>query len=126
MITRLKEVSNKFSSQLDEIEASNPEIMDCANSSIILCRQTLHELKNLLLQGEFKTVENEIEFFKSVKQTSIIPLIYYSEIRSFELQFPIANSISQKKYTNKKISKLNHFFNINIGFERGSLKFSFK
>lgn len=116
MIIRLKEISNRFSSQLDEIEASNPEIMDCANSSIILCRQTLYELKNLLLQEEFKTIENEIEFFKSVKQTSIIPLIYYSEIRSFELQFPIANSKSQKKYTNKKIAKINHFFNLNIDF----------
>lgn len=116
MIARLKEISNEFLSQLDDVETSNPKTMDCANSSIILCRRTLHELKRLLLKKDFESIENEVDFFKNTKQISITPLIYYSEIRSFELQFPAANANTQKKYINKKITKLNRFFNLNIDF----------
>lgn len=116
MIIRLEEISKEFLSKLNDIETSNPEIMDCANSSIILCRRTLHGLKSLLLQKDFKSIENEIEFFKNLKQVTAAPLVYYSEVRSFELQFPMANTDTQKKYINKKIAKLNRFFNHNIDF----------
>ncbi len=116
MIIHLEKISNEFLSQLKELEAGNPKIMDCANGSIILCRQTLHKLKGLLLEKDFESIENEIYFFKNIKQTSIIPLIYYSEVRSFELQFPVANISTQKKYINKKLTKLNRFFNLNIDF----------
>lgn len=116
MLVRLKEISNKFLSELDDIENSNPKIVDCANNSIILCRRTLHKLKSLILQQDFESIENEINFFKNIKQISAIPLIYYSEVRSFELQFPMANNHTQRKYINKKITKLNRFFNLNIDF----------
>ncbi|MFD0798497.1 RteC domain-containing protein [Maribacter chungangensis] len=116
MIVRLKEISKEFSSKLDDIETNHPEILDCANSVIVLCRRTLHELKGLLLQKDFKSIENEIEFFKNIKQVTAVPLVYYSELRSFELQFPMANANSQKKYINKKIAKLNRFFTQNIDF----------
>lgn len=116
MLAQLQEISNEFLSELDDIETSHPKIMDCANSSIILCRQTLHRLKGLLLQRNFESLANEITFFKNIKQISITPLIYYSEVRSFELQFPLANTNVQKKFIYKKIAKLNRFFSHNIDF----------
>lgn len=127
MIIHLEKISNEFLSQLKELEAGNPKIMDCANGSIILSRQTLHKLKGLLLEKDFESIENEIYFFKNIKQTLITPLIYYSEVRSFELQFPMANISTQKKHINKKLSKLNRFFNLNIDFiqyiQQGHLHF---
>lgn len=116
MLVHLKEISNEFLSELNDIEAGNPNSMDCANDVIILCRRTLHSLKSLLLQKDFKSVENEIDFFRNIKQISATPLIYYSEVRSFELQFPMANTHKQRKYINKKLTKLNRFFNLNIDF----------
>lgn len=116
MLTHLKDISNDFLSHLNDVEASNPVTLDCANNAIILCRKTLHKLKNLLHQNTFQSIQNEIEFFKNTKQITSTPLIYYSEVRSFELQFPMANTNTQKKYINKKIAKLNRFFNHNIDF----------
>ena len=116
MLLHHKEVSNEFKSKLVAIETNTSNILDCANTSIILCRHTLHKQKSLLLKNGFDSLEDEIEFFKYIKQISATPLIYYSEVRSFELQFPMANMDTQRKYINKKISKLNRFFNLNIDF----------
>lgn len=116
MLVHLKEISNEFVSELDDIETSNPIIMDCANSSIILCRQTLQILKSLILERDFESIEQEMDFFKNIKQISATPLIYYSEVLSFELQFPMGNHNVQRKYINKKIAKLNRFFTLNIDF----------
>jgi hypothetical protein len=110
------EISTKFLTQLNEIEASNSNITDCANKAIKLSRATLYKLKSQLLQSKFESIENEIDFFNNIKQVSATPLIYYSEVRSFELQFPMANASTQKKYINKKIAKLNRFFIHNIDF----------
>ncbi|WP_290629412.1 RteC domain-containing protein [Altibacter sp.] len=63
-------------------------------------------------------MKEEIDFFKYTKQIPLVPLIYYSEVRSFEIQFPKANLDSQKKYTKRKINKINRFFLYNMDFIR--------
>jgi len=116
MIEHLKEISNSFLIQQQLIESGNQKTMDRANLSIIHCRKTLSELKKIIQQNAFDSLEHEIEFFRNTKQISSMPLIYYSEVRSFELQFPVANAKTQRKFINKKIAKLNRFFSHNIDF----------
>mgnify|MGYP003641707016 CR=1 FL=1 len=116
MTEPLKEISNEFLELLEEIESIHSTTLVRSNNAILLCRKTLYTLKNLVLESDFDSHEHEIYFFKNTKQISIMPLIYYSEVRSFELQFPVANSTSQKKYIKKKIAKLNRFFIYNIDF----------
>ena len=116
MTEPLKEISTEFLELLEEIESTHSTTIVRSNNAILLCRKTLYTLKKLVLEFNFDSHEDEIDFFKNTKQISIIPLIYYSEVRSFELQFPLANSTSQKKYINKKIAKLNRFFIYNIDF----------
>lgn len=116
MTEPLKEISTEFLELLEEIESTYSTTIVRSTNAILLCRKTLHSLKNLVLESDFVSPENEIDFFKNTKQISFMPLIYYSEVRSFELQFPVANSITQKKYINKKLAKLNRFFIYNIDF----------
>lgn len=64
------------------------------------------------------TINDEITFFKEIKQIPLKELIYYSEIHSLETQFPKVGKEYQLKFINKKISKLNRFFVYNMDFGR--------
>ena len=116
MIERLQEISIQFSVDVERIESSNSNIMECANKSIILCRTTLNALNKLIQSKGFEKLEHEVKFFKNIKPISFIPLIYYSEVRSFEIQFPKTNLNDQRKTIRKKIKKLNRFFLYNMDF----------
>ena len=116
MILELEHISNNFLSELNIIQKRNDDIMVCATKAIGLSRNTLNQFKRIIFENDFESIEDEVLFFKNIKQIPLEPLVYYSEIRSFELQFPMANISVQKKCITKKIAKLNRFFNYNIDF----------
>ena len=101
---------------LDEIKYSSNGIIERSNKSIIACRNLLNTYRKSVVIEGFKSTEEEIEFFKKIKQTPFTQLIYYSEIRSFEIQFPKVGSNQQRKYVKKKLGKLNLFFLYNMDF----------
>lgn len=101
---------------LDEIKYSSNGIIERSNKSIIACRNLLNTYRKSVVINGFKSTEEEIEFFKTIKQTPFTQLIYYSEIRSFEIQFPKVDSSQQRKYVKKKLGKLNRFFLYNMDF----------
>lgn len=99
----------------------NPESsngLNSVNQAIILCRNQLLEFKTLVSKNGFSTSFEEILFFKHTKQYSLQNLIYYFEIKSFEIQFPKGDIELQKKYIFKKLSKINKFFLRNLDFEQ--------
>jgi hypothetical protein len=110
--------TSKLIKDLNEIKIQNSDILERANCSIKICRNLLSFYKKKILIQKFKTTQEEIQFFKKTKQTPLIQLIYFSEILSFEVQFPKANKSDQLKFIKKKISKINHFFRFNIEFGR--------
>lgn len=110
-----KEISNQFLSDFDAIKSNTPIISQRSDKTIKICRDALYLFKKELLANEVSTTE-EINFFKKTKQIVLEPLIYYSEVRSFELQLPKGDFHSQKKFIKRKISKLNRFFSNNIDF----------
>jgi len=101
---------------LDEIKNQYDNILERANRSIRVCRNLLTTFKKEILYKEFQTIKEEIKFFKETKQIPLTNLIYFSEIHSFEVQFPKGNKDDQLKFIKKKINKLNRFFLINIDF----------
>ena len=111
-------LSEKLLKDLDEIKVQNNNILERAGRSIKACRKLLTTYKKEILAKDFKTVKEEINFFKKTKQVPLIKLIYFSEIHSFEVQFPKADKSSQLKSIKKKINKLNRFFLYNIDFGR--------
>ncbi|QIE59309.1 hypothetical protein G5B37_06945 [Rasiella rasia] len=111
-------LSKKLLEDLDEIRVQNENILDCAVRSIKACRKLLSFYKNEILNKEFKSIKEEIKFFKETKQVPLIRLIYFSEIHSFEVQFPKGNKDCQLKFIKRKINKLNRFFLYNIDFGR--------
>lgn len=111
-----KLLCDKFEKQLGEIEILPSNIVTRSTTGINLSRDILHSFKKRIIKSDFKLKSDEIIFFKQTKQIPLIPLIYYSEIRSFELQFPKGNMDCQRKYIKKKINKLNRFFLYNMDF----------
>ena len=100
----------KFKRELGEIETSSSSILERARMAINLSHNLLQLLKSHIVRNGFENKIAEIHFFKNIKQVPLIPLIYYSEIRSFEIQFPKGNINCQTKYLIKKINKINGFF----------------
>ena len=116
MAVDFNEISSDFKKDLWTIEANKSSMLDCASKAIILARNILYNFKKEIQANGFVSTSDEIRFFNTTKQIPLIPLIYYSEVRSFELQFPKANLDSQKRYVKRKLSKLNRFFIQNMDF----------
>lgn len=111
-------LSKKLLKDLDEIKRQNENILDWAYRSIKACRKVLSTYKKEILNKKFESTKEEIQFFKEIKQIPLIKLIYFSEIHSFEIQFPKGDRHSQLKSIKKKINKVNRFFLYNMDFGR--------
>lgn len=105
-----------YQKELDAIKLLPSGILERSTLAIKLSRAFLSFLKTLINNQDFESTAEEIEFFKKTKQIPLVPLIYYSEIRSFELQMPKGDLSSQRKTIKKKISKINRFFHYNLDF----------
>ena len=106
----------KLHYELKEIKTQNSEIIKESNLSIMACRRVLTQMSSIIYTTCFINEIDEINFFKRVKIQPLSQLIYFSEIRSFEVQFPKASRLRQKKYLERKIKKANKFFGYNIEF----------
>ena len=104
--------------ELESIQSTTLDTIKQADLSIVLCRNLLSKFKKYIISERYKDVILEIEFFKETKQIPLSNLIYFSEVRSFETQFPKGNKTLQKQAILKKVNKLNRFFMVNMDFNQ--------
>lgn len=112
----LMQLCENFKKEIDEIRLLPSNILERSSKAIKLSREFLYLLKVETAKQDFKSTSDEITFFKKTKQIPLIPLIYYSEIRSFEIQFPKGDPASQRKCIKKKLNSINRFFLYNLDF----------
>ena len=105
-----------FKIQQTRSENQNEKLF-CAEV-ISLCKTELLKLKQNLRQKKFTTDEDEIHFFKEIKQIPLHNLIFYTEKRFFEIQFPIGSKRKKEKYINRKLDKIHRFFEYNLDFNQ--------
>ena len=83
-----------------------------------IIKQIIHSLSDLkghVLKNGFKSIDEEVFFFKHQKPVIVAKLIYYNSIYKIETRKPYgAKSI--KKYLKKELRKLKKFFEHNIDF----------
>ena len=113
---KLHLLAQNLEKQLLEIEENSETIMQRSKHSIIVCTKLLGQFKKEIVNKGFDSISDEIYFFKHTKQIPLRHLIYFSEIRSFEIQFPKADKDCQRKFIRKKIQKVNRFFIYNLDF----------
>ena len=95
---QLLNLAHGLEKDLSELRQSDFDIKELAHLSTIKCRDLLRTFKKEVLKNGFSSRKEEILFFKTVKQIPMVPLIYFSEIHSFEIQFPKANRKAQQKF----------------------------
>lgn len=96
-----------------EIEVDCPtQHIEAVIELIIKC---LSEVKAHVLKRGFKSMDEEIRFFKHQKPVIVSKLIYYNAIYKVETRKPYgAKPI--KKYLKKELKKLKRFFDNNLEF----------
>jgi hypothetical protein len=87
-----------------------------AEKAIPVCNKTLSLMQDIVEKEDFESPEMEITFFKSIKVIPMSFLIYFSEIRSCEVQKPKAGVDFQVRFFEKEIKKINKFFSRNSDF----------
>ena len=102
--------------QIDALKKKSTDKLKYYNDIIILCRGILFSQKEKIVSKGFKSIKEEIYFFKVEKQEPLYNLIYHLELKSFELQFPKSRKKIQEKYIQRKLDKLNRFFTYNLDF----------
>ena len=96
--------------ELKQAKTDIPNIVKRVNYSIRQCHSVLSIFKKVVLANGFESIEMEIEFFKNVKTIPSTLLIYNSQIRSFESEFPKANIETQRKFIKKRLNRINRFY----------------
>src|SRR5699024_7797958 len=109
---------DNLSQELTQIKSEYKNILDRSAYSITCCHNVLYRFKNIIVSYQFVDSKQSIHFFKVTQQVPLVELIYFSEIHSFELQFPKADQQAQLTHTRQKIEKLNRFFLYNLDFGR--------
>jgi hypothetical protein len=113
---KLVRQSQQLLKDLEEVRQTTVNVVKRAELAIILCRELLTKFKKIMVPYQFTSPDDEIAFFKNIKQVPLANLVYYSELKSFEIRFPKGNREAQKAYILEKIEKLNKFFVYNIDF----------
>lgn len=115
---RLDKLYAELKNRLEQIARENKSNIRCANLSVFACEETLLKMNKVISEStfRFRNEKDEIHFFKNIKTYPLQNLIYFMELRSFELLFPKIGKREQKRYIKKSVKKINRFFQQNIPF----------
>lgn len=110
-----KSILSNFNEKLSEIQKID-DSLDQANMGYVLCTKTLDNLLKTIVGNGFENKDSEVFFFKYVKVEPMSYLIFYTEVRSFELRMPKIGTGHQLKYLERQIEKVNTFFSRHTEF----------
>jgi hypothetical protein len=102
--------------QLAEITLSGEPLTDQYRASIKVSKKAMTKLKNYVSSYAFKSVDEEINFFKEVKPQFYSKYIYFINIHNFLLQKPTGGENIQRDYIQMHLAELKTFFDHNRAF----------
>lgn len=105
-----------FLNELQNLQQATSTPLKTAVAAIALCNKTLAQLQHWVDHHDFESIPSEIYFFKSLKVEPMCNLIYYTEVRTCELQKPKAGKHYQISFFEKELKKINKFFYRNADF----------
>ena len=77
---------------------------------------TIQKVKKEILRVGFKSVNEEIHFFKEIKPQFTSKRIYYNSVYRIETKKPSGSTRIFKKYYNNELEKLKRYFDDNLDF----------
>ncbi|PWK17113.1 RteC domain-containing protein [Xanthomarina spongicola] len=113
---KLKEILQTYQNDLETICSSGEDILKQSNLAIVLSNNCLNSFRKTLEITKFKTPEEEIFFFKNIKSKPLAQLIYFKEVRSFEMSIPKTTQDIKKRYISKQLNLIDKFFKQHFEF----------
>ncbi len=109
-------LARQLEEELIGIRMLTPDVVKQCNLAIELSRNLLTDFKEMVREHGFEDVQEEIHFFKHIKQVPLENLIYHFELRTFEIKFPKTGQSLQKKFIEKRQKRLKSYFLTNLDF----------
>jgi hypothetical protein len=101
--------------KLDEVERSSKDPIVKESSYIEIIKSHTYGLKNYLYQYEFKSLQEEIYFFKNIKPKFVSLLLFHNELFEIEVSKPLEKEGIVKHYL-EALQKGQGFVNSNMEF----------
>ena len=103
---------------LDQLAVEIDEPIVLAEKSICIVKKALDSIRQQVLKKGFSNTEAEICFFKTIKPRFVSRLIYHNKVYNIETHRPNGLVKVKRKYIQKELNKLKHYFDDNLGFYR--------
>lgn len=98
------------------IEQENDILLKRSELSFTESKIAFTQLKEYILKNNFKSIEEEIRFFKEIKPLFTSRLVYHLMMFNIETKKPSGGKEILKKYLSKELEKLKHYFDYNLDF----------
>lgn len=110
MKNKYTRILSSLEREFNNIEKGNEDVFIKTNKKIKSVNRVLVVLKNTVSKCDFKTQNDEIDFFKNTKPKIVAKLYYNLELLNIELKQVKGAAESQKQYLDNEIQKLQKFF----------------
>lgn len=112
--------TNKLITDLDNqlrfIEQENEIILKRSEECFVISKKIIDQLKNSIIKYKFKSLAEEIKFFKEIKPQFTSKLIYHLMLYNIETKKPKGGRKTLRKYLIKELDKLKNYFDYNLDF----------
>lgn len=116
----MKGYTTKLISELEEqlkfISLETDSALITAELSIQVTQKILNNLKAFIAKYKFKSIAEEINFFKELKPLFCSKLFYHISIYNIETRKPNGGYKVTRKYLLNELDKLKRYFDINLEF----------
>ncbi|MCG6191175.1 RteC domain-containing protein [Maribellus maritimus] len=109
-------ILEKLEEELESLKNRSLDKKTMAEKSVGLCQLAFLELRKYVLQNDFNNVEEEINFFKTIKPQIFSKLIFYNELLRMEDYKLLTHRKLMLKMLNNEIRKIHEFINNNKEF----------
>lgn len=118
MCNYYKSIIIELENHLNFISIEIDDPIELSEQAVNYILKTIEKLRKQLLKKEFKSQEEEINFFKNIKPRILSKLIYYNTVYKIETRKPHGGEKEVKKYLNNELGRLKRFFDNNLDFYR--------
>lgn len=96
--------------ELNDINKNSEDVLKMSDLCIKIIRKVIITLRKHVVNAEFKSEEDEIHFFKSIKPLFYSQLQYYGIVYNMEVERPLVDREADINYLMKEQKKLTYFY----------------
>jgi hypothetical protein len=113
---KIQTLIKRYVSKIKIVDQNNLTIFSNVESGIKISRKYLQELRIIVRNNQFKTIENEIDFFKNQKPYIYARLKFYTKVYAYLLEKPAGSIKAQRNFIDLQLKKLQTNYKKNLDF----------